>query len=86
MTLYMRVGEGQFNIERLEHVLIPYTEGTRRQSTDPNLYLIEGLYLLDSKTGLLADRTHPSDHGAAKIAQGLSSQLKHIFQSDNSKQ
>ena len=52
----------------------------RRQSTDRNLYLLDGLSMVDDPLYLLVtDTVHPNDLGMHRIARGVAGALKPIL-------
>ena len=52
----------------------------RRQSTDKNLYFLDGLSLVDDPLHLLVtDTVHPNDLGMHRIAKGIASALNPVL-------
>ena len=53
----------------------------RRQQSDPNLYFLDGLSLVDDSLYLLVtDNVHPNDAGMHRIAEGVAAALEPILQ------
>ena len=53
----------------------------RRQSADANLYLADGLAMVNDPLFLLVtDRVHPNDAGMHRIAEGVAAALKPILE------
>ena len=73
---------GNHNGERPERYREGITRVVRqRQITDPNLYLADGLQMVDDPLFLLVtDRVHPNDAGMHRIAEGVAAALKPLVE------